>query len=197
MAFQQTTNAKIFLRINLVSVAYDGPELAVKKVSSPTRFVESVHEHKDIQIDYFEHTHHTIAILEYYAITTLSFSDIPWIALVVLSMSAGRTVLVMRPGFQNATSWQGPIKYLVYCMENAVINLPKEQEQMVWLIDSKDIPAAWLWCELHSCLEAMLNKNTPANRVAVINLKLQVIQSLHPEKQRSSSNYQEIHWRQC
>lgn len=54
----------------------------------------------------------------------------------------GRTVLVMRPGFQNTTSWKGQIKYLVYCMENAIINLPKEQEQMVWLIDFKGWTAA-------------------------------------------------------
>jgi len=49
----------------------------------------------------------------------------------------GRTVLVMRPGFQNTSSSKGQIKYLVYCMENAVLNLPPDQEQMVWLIDFK------------------------------------------------------------
>ncbi|OVA03891.1 CRAL-TRIO domain [Macleaya cordata] len=47
----------------------------------------------------------------------------------------GRTVLVMRPGLQNSNSTTGQIKYLVYCMENAVMNLPPGQEQMVWLID--------------------------------------------------------------
>ncbi|CAJ1971787.1 unnamed protein product [Sphenostylis stenocarpa] len=47
----------------------------------------------------------------------------------------GRTVLVMRPGRQNSKSTKGQIKYLVYCMENAIVNLPPEQEQMVWLID--------------------------------------------------------------
>ncbi|XP_061351134.1 uncharacterized protein LOC133296204 isoform X2 [Gastrolobium bilobum] len=47
----------------------------------------------------------------------------------------GRTVLVMRPGRQNSKSTKGQIKYLVYCMENAILNLPPEQEQMVWLID--------------------------------------------------------------
>ncbi|CAA0809787.1 Sec14p-like phosphatidylinositol transfer family protein [Striga hermonthica] len=47
----------------------------------------------------------------------------------------GRTVLVMRPGFQNTTSVEGQIKYLVYCMENAIANLDQGQEQMVWLID--------------------------------------------------------------
>ncbi|KAF5735206.1 Sec14p-like phosphatidylinositol transfer family protein isoform 1 [Tripterygium wilfordii] len=47
----------------------------------------------------------------------------------------GRIVLVMRPGFQNTTSTEGQIRYLVYCMENAVMNTNPDQEQMVWLID--------------------------------------------------------------
>lgn len=47
----------------------------------------------------------------------------------------GRTVLVMRPSRQNSKSTKGQIKYLVYCMENAILNLPSNQEQMVWLID--------------------------------------------------------------
>ncbi|XP_022773169.1 random slug protein 5-like [Durio zibethinus] len=47
----------------------------------------------------------------------------------------GRTVLVMRPSFQNSKSTKGQIRYLVYCMENAILNLPPDQEQMVWLID--------------------------------------------------------------
>lgn len=47
----------------------------------------------------------------------------------------GRSVLVMRPGCQNTNSTAGQIKYLVYCMENAILNLPAAQEQMVWLID--------------------------------------------------------------
>ncbi|ONK60745.1 uncharacterized protein A4U43_C08F22110 [Asparagus officinalis] len=48
----------------------------------------------------------------------------------------GRIVLVMRPrGCQSTNSTQGQIRYLVYCMENAILNLPEDQEQMVWLID--------------------------------------------------------------
>lgn len=47
----------------------------------------------------------------------------------------GRTVLVMRPGCQNTGSTQGQIRYLVYCLENAILNLPPNQDQMVWLID--------------------------------------------------------------
>ncbi|KAL1547028.1 phosphatidylinositol transfer protein 3-like [Salvia divinorum] len=47
----------------------------------------------------------------------------------------GRPVLVMRPRCQNTKSIKGQIKYLVYCMENAILNLGEEQEQMVWLID--------------------------------------------------------------
>jgi hypothetical protein len=74
----------------------------------------------------------------------------------------GRTVLVMRPScqvwlllhfpskalllytcrlisflglLQNTKSYKGQIRILVYCMENAILNLPDNQEQMVWLID--------------------------------------------------------------
>ncbi|XP_076932424.1 uncharacterized protein LOC143597944 [Bidens hawaiensis] len=47
----------------------------------------------------------------------------------------GRSVLVMRPKCQNSKSTRAQIKYLVYCMENAIFHLPPEQEQMVWLID--------------------------------------------------------------
>ncbi|XP_057948443.1 uncharacterized protein LOC131144080 isoform X3 [Malania oleifera] len=47
----------------------------------------------------------------------------------------GRTVLIMRPGFQNTNSTRGQIRYLVYCLENAIMNLKPDQEQMVWLID--------------------------------------------------------------
>ncbi|CAI0447714.1 unnamed protein product [Linum tenue] len=47
----------------------------------------------------------------------------------------GRPVLVMRPSRQNTKSTKGQIRYLVYCMENAIMNLPPDQEQMVWLID--------------------------------------------------------------
>nr|KAJ0202180.1 hypothetical protein LSAT_V11C600336930 [Lactuca sativa] len=47
----------------------------------------------------------------------------------------GRVVLVMRPKFQNSKSTKSQIKYLVYCMENAIQNLPSDQEQMIWLID--------------------------------------------------------------
>lgn len=47
----------------------------------------------------------------------------------------GRTVLVMRPGVQNTNQLEGQIRYLVYCMEKAILNLPPDQEQMVWLVD--------------------------------------------------------------
>lgn len=36
---------------------------------------------------------------------------------------------------QNSKSVKGQIRYLVYCMENAVQNLPPGEEQMVWMID--------------------------------------------------------------
>nr|VDC97818.1 unnamed protein product [Brassica rapa] len=47
----------------------------------------------------------------------------------------GRPVLLMRPSCQNTKSPKGQIRFLVYCMENAILNLPDNQEQMVWLID--------------------------------------------------------------
>ncbi|CAD6249469.1 unnamed protein product [Miscanthus lutarioriparius] len=47
----------------------------------------------------------------------------------------GRSILVMRPGCQNTKNPNGQVKYLVYCMENAILNLPHGQDQMVWLID--------------------------------------------------------------
>uniref|UniRef100_A0A5B7A4S0 Putative random slug protein 5-like n=1 Tax=Davidia involucrata TaxID=16924 RepID=A0A5B7A4S0_DAVIN len=47
----------------------------------------------------------------------------------------GRTVLVMRPRCQNSKSTRAQMRYLVYCMENVILNLPQDQEQMIWLID--------------------------------------------------------------
>ncbi|CAI9116344.1 OLC1v1017461C2 [Oldenlandia corymbosa var. corymbosa] len=43
--------------------------------------------------------------------------------------------IIVFTSLQNTKSVKGQIKYLVYCMENAILNLPKNQEQMVWLID--------------------------------------------------------------
>lgn len=47
----------------------------------------------------------------------------------------GRVVLVLRPGFQNTKAVSGQIRYLVYCMENAIKNLNSDQEQIVLLVD--------------------------------------------------------------
>lgn len=47
----------------------------------------------------------------------------------------GRTVLVMKPGKQNTSSHDNQLRHLVYLIENAILNLPDGQEQMVWLID--------------------------------------------------------------
>ncbi|KAI3767186.1 hypothetical protein L2E82_17274 [Cichorium intybus] len=47
----------------------------------------------------------------------------------------GRTVLIMRPGRQNTTNMDNQIRHLVYLIENAILNLPEGQEEMVWLID--------------------------------------------------------------
>ncbi|KAK7336348.1 hypothetical protein VNO77_16886 [Canavalia gladiata] len=47
----------------------------------------------------------------------------------------GRTVFVIRPGIQTTGSASVQIKYLVYCLENAIWNQSSNEEQMVWLID--------------------------------------------------------------
>ncbi|GLT58043.1 hypothetical protein SLA2020_309690 [Shorea laevis] len=47
----------------------------------------------------------------------------------------GRTVLILRPGMQNTASLDNQIRHLVYMIENAILNLPEDQEQMAWLID--------------------------------------------------------------
>ncbi|CAK7341667.1 unnamed protein product [Dovyalis caffra] len=47
----------------------------------------------------------------------------------------GRTILILRPGFQNTSDIKGQIRHLVYCVENAIMTLNPDQEQMVWLID--------------------------------------------------------------
>ncbi|XP_078432520.1 uncharacterized protein LOC144704132 [Wolffia australiana] len=47
----------------------------------------------------------------------------------------GRSILVLRPGYQNTKSVEGQIKYLVYCMENAIMNCEPGQSPMVWWID--------------------------------------------------------------
>lgn len=44
-------------------------------------------------------------------------------------------VLILVTHFQNTKKSKGQIRYLVYCMENAILNLPAGQDQMVWLID--------------------------------------------------------------
>lgn len=47
----------------------------------------------------------------------------------------GRPVILMIPGNQNTNSHDGQLRHLVYCMENATIHLPPNQEQFVWIID--------------------------------------------------------------
>lgn len=43
----------------------------------------------------------------------------------------------LRPVFlcQSTSSGVEQIKYLVYCMENAILNLNYNQEQIIWLVD--------------------------------------------------------------
>ncbi|KAK9742575.1 hypothetical protein RND81_03G183200 [Saponaria officinalis] len=47
----------------------------------------------------------------------------------------GRPVLVMRPCRQNSSNVAGQMKYLVYCIENAMLNLPAGEEEMIWVVD--------------------------------------------------------------
>ncbi|MED6204081.1 hypothetical protein PIB30_005808 [Stylosanthes scabra] len=48
----------------------------------------------------------------------------------------GRTVLVMKPSLQKSTNdVEEQVKYFVYSIENAIFNLPSNQEEIVWLID--------------------------------------------------------------
>ncbi|KAK4744052.1 hypothetical protein SAY87_010364 [Trapa incisa] len=47
----------------------------------------------------------------------------------------GRSVLILRPALQNTASLDNNIRHLVYLIENAILNLPEDQEQMSWLID--------------------------------------------------------------
>ncbi|XP_043712581.1 phosphatidylinositol transfer protein 3-like [Telopea speciosissima] len=47
----------------------------------------------------------------------------------------GRTVLILRPGMQNTQSHDNQMRHLVYLIENAILNLPDDQEQTCWLID--------------------------------------------------------------
>ncbi|KAF8377941.1 hypothetical protein HHK36_031330 [Tetracentron sinense] len=51
----------------------------------------------------------------------------------------GRTVLILRPGKQNTSSHDNQIRHLVYLIENAILNLPEGQEQMIvkYFLDSK------------------------------------------------------------
>ncbi|XP_050233305.1 uncharacterized protein LOC126681795 [Mercurialis annua] len=47
----------------------------------------------------------------------------------------GRPVLILRPGMQNTKSMDNQLRHLVYILENAILNLPEDQQEMSWLID--------------------------------------------------------------
>lgn len=46
-----------------------------------------------------------------------------------------RFLIFNHQSMQNTSSHDNQIRHLVYLLENAVMNLPEGQEQMVWLID--------------------------------------------------------------
>ncbi|KAH9576360.1 hypothetical protein CY35_01G157400 [Sphagnum magellanicum] len=49
----------------------------------------------------------------------------------------GHTILVSHPTRQNTSEMDGHIKHLVYCVENAILNLPIGQEQIILLANFK------------------------------------------------------------
>ncbi|XP_027350260.1 phosphatidylinositol transfer protein 3-like isoform X1 [Abrus precatorius] len=75
----------------------------------------------------------------------------------------GRTVFVIKPGIQSTNSGTEQIKYLVYCLENAILNQSSNQEQMVWLIDFQG------WST--SCLSLKVTRDTA-----------QILQAHYPER---------------
>ncbi|KAG4393023.1 hypothetical protein GLYMA_03G004600v4 [Glycine max] len=76
----------------------------------------------------------------------------------------GRIVFVIRPGIQSASSSCAQIKYLIYCLENAIWNISSNQEeQMVWLIDFQGWSTA--------CLSLKIVRDTA-----------QILQAHYPER---------------
>ncbi|BAT78543.1 hypothetical protein LR48_Vigan04g187600 [Vigna angularis] len=51
----------------------------------------------------------------------------------------GRSVIVLTPRRKNSKSTERHVKYFVHCLENAILNLPPHQEQVVWLVDLEGI----------------------------------------------------------
>jgi len=65
---------------------------------------------------------------------------------------------------QNTNNAENQIKQLVYFLENAILNLPEGQEQMVWLIDFK----GW-----------SMKKSSP---VSVARETVNILQNQYPER---------------
>ncbi|KAL5059055.1 hypothetical protein RYX36_030659 [Vicia faba] len=75
----------------------------------------------------------------------------------------GRVVFVIKAGFQTTSLATVQIKYLVYCLENAIYNSHSTQEKMVWLIDFQG------WST--SCISVKVTRDTA-----------QVLQHHYPER---------------
>ncbi|KAK7286619.1 hypothetical protein RJT34_21741 [Clitoria ternatea] len=75
----------------------------------------------------------------------------------------GRMVFVIRPAVQSTSTSAEQIKYLVYCLENAIMNTSPTQEQMVWLIDFHG------WSK--SCMSLKVTRETA-----------QILQAHYPER---------------
>ena len=56
----------------------------------------------------------------------------------VTAQKHGSVLIVNTLLMQNTTAREGQIKQLIYSMENAILNLPEGQEEMVWLVDFKN-----------------------------------------------------------
>ncbi|MED6119094.1 hypothetical protein PIB30_008607 [Stylosanthes scabra] len=47
----------------------------------------------------------------------------------------GRTVIIVRPGLESTESMENRLRFVVYHLENAMLNLQPGQEQMTWLME--------------------------------------------------------------
>ena len=90
---------------------------------------------------WFEATENQIAFI----MSTYCYFQIFWhfpsrcVSMSVLLSSRNLSLIrVTMKLVQNTSSRDGQIKQLVYSMENAILNLPQGQEEMMWFIDFKN-----------------------------------------------------------
>jgi hypothetical protein len=73
----------------------------------------------------------------------------------------GRPVLIMRTNRQKSKTSKDEIKHFVYCMENAILNLPPHQEQVVWLVDFHGFNLANVSFKMSREVSHILQKHYP------------------------------------